>query len=213
MQKIWFDEVRKMDCLDGYSGGEIRRRYDRLWTLGQIANVTSSIEGDIAEMGVYTGASAAVMLANSTDSSYFGFDSFQGLSRPEIARDGEYWSAGDLSVPREVALRRLSRWASQVHLIEGWIPDCFSEVVRPVSFRLSHIDVDLYEPTRDSLEWASQRTVEGGLIVCDDYGFATCPGAKRAVDEFVESSERWRLLHLTTGQAILFMRTVGHPER
>ena len=26
---------------------------------------------------------------------------------------------------------------------------------------------------------------KGGIILCDDYGFSTCPGAKQAVDEFL----------------------------
>ena len=44
-----------------------------------------------------------------------------------------------------------------------------------------HIDVDLYQPTKDSLEYFWARLVSGGRMVCDDYNW---PGAKRAVDSF-----------------------------
>src|SRR5688572_31529904 len=42
-------------------------------------------------------------------------------------------------------------------------------------------DVDVYQPTRDSLEYFYPRLVTGGILVCDDYGW---PGARKAVDDF-----------------------------
>ncbi|HEX3704868.1 MAG TPA: TylF/MycF/NovP-related O-methyltransferase, partial [Vicinamibacterales bacterium] len=50
---------------------------------------------------------------------------------------------------------------------------------------LLHIDVDLYEPTRDSIAFLYERMNPGGIVVCDDYGFMTCPGATKAIDEFL----------------------------
>ena len=52
-------------------------------------------------------------------------------------------------------------------------------------FSFVHIDVDLYEPTRDSLAFFLPRMTAGGIIVVDDYGFATCPGATQAVDDIL----------------------------
>ena len=48
-----------------------------------------------------------------------------------------------------------------------------------------HVDVDLYEPTLASLAFFYPRMNPGGVMVCDDYGFTTCPGATKAVDEFL----------------------------
>ena len=48
-----------------------------------------------------------------------------------------------------------------------------------------HIDVNLYQPTLDSLAFFYPRMQHGGIVVCDDYGFSTCPGATRAVQEFL----------------------------
>jgi len=43
----------------------------------------------------------------------------------------------------------------------------------------------------------------GGFIVCDDYGFPSCPGARAAVDEFFAGKTAFPLC-LPTGQALVF---------
>jgi hypothetical protein len=42
----------------------------------------------------------------------------------------------------------------------------------------------------------------GGVIVCDDYGFASCPGARRAIEEFFADKPE-KPLALLTGQAVI----------
>ena len=68
-------------------------------------------------------------------------------------------------------------------LYKGWIPDRFKEVENR-KFQFVHIDVDLYQPTLDALEFFYPRLVSGGVIVCDDYNLTMFPGAKQAWDEF-----------------------------
>ena len=61
------------------------------------------------------------------------------------------------------------------------------------------IDLDLYEGVRDSLGFFYPRMAPGGVIVLDDYGFASCPGARAAADEFFDDKPE-RLLALSTAQ-------------
>ena len=68
---------------------------------------------------------------------------------------------------------------------------------------LAHIDVAVYFSIRDSLDFIWPRLSRGGFIVFDDYGFATCPGARQAVDEFFAPLPI-RPLSLPTGQAVVF---------
>lgn len=42
----------------------------------------------------------------------------------------------------------------------------------------------------------------GGVLIFDDYGFPTCPGAKRAVDEFFAAVPE-HSVYLPTGQAVV----------
>jgi O-methyltransferase len=114
------------------------------------------------------------------------------------------WKTGDLSMPLEVARRNLAGLA-HVSLLPGWIPSRFAEVAHR-RFCFVHLDVDLYQPTLDSLDFFYERVVPGGILLCDDYGSSACPGAKRACDEFAASRPERRWVHLTSGQGFLVKR-------
>ncbi len=49
-----------------------------------------------------------------------------------------------------------------------------------------HVDVDLYEPTLACLEYFVPRLAPGGVIINDDYGSQSFPGAGRAWDLYFE---------------------------
>jgi predicted O-methyltransferase YrrM len=74
-----------------------------------------------------------------------------------------------------------------IKIYEGWIPKRFHEV-QDKTFSFVHIDVDLYEPTKESLDFFYSRLAPKGIIVCDDYNFCQFPGAKKAFDEFLENN-------------------------
>jgi hypothetical protein len=73
-------------------------------------------------------------------------------------------------------------------------------------FKLVHIDVDLYQPTRDSVEFFYPRMVPGGVILCDDYGSTRCPGARRAMDEFFFEKPEGPVVDLLNGQGLAIKR-------
>jgi hypothetical protein len=181
------------------------RSYDRKFALRELLKLTHGLPGDVGECGVYRGGSAYLMakeLARHAPGKRLHlFDSFAGLSAPGPL-DGCYWREGVLACTVLEVSANLAEHAGVVDIHAGWIPNCFSEVTDR-SFCFVHIDVDLYEPTLASLEFFGPRMVSGGIIVCDDYGFETCPGARRAVDEFAASGAI-QVVHLPTGQGVLF---------
>ena len=165
-----------------------------------------NIDGDLAECGVRQGRSTLFMLtADLRKRAYHLFDSFEGLSKPgEEDRDTRgrvRWDAGDLRTDEALARKHLAGFEN-VHFHVGWIPDTFPEVADR-RFAFVHVDVDLYEPTRDALLFFYERTNRGGLIVCDDYGSAKCPGARKAFDEFFAERPEG-VIELPTGQAIVY---------
>jgi hypothetical protein len=87
----------------------------------------------------------------------------------------------------------------------GWIPERFTDVAER-RFCFLHLDVDLLQPTHDALEFFYPRMVPGGVILCDDYGFETCPGARLAVDGFFASRPE-PVVHLPTGQGLVILGT------
>lgn len=84
---------------------------------------------------------------------------------------------------------------------KGWIPERFKDV-EDMKFSFLHVDVDLYDPTIDSLKFFYDRMTTGGIIMCDDYGSVSCPGAKKAFDEFFADKQE-NILELPSAQAIV----------
>jgi len=88
--------------------------------------------------------------------------------------------------------------------VKGWLPETLAGVSGR-QFRLVHIDVDIEQTTWDCLEFFYPRAVPGALLLFDDYGFHSCPGARKAVDAFLQGKPE-TLIELTTGQAVLAKR-------
>lgn len=160
---------------------------ERRWMVQQLARLTETVPGDTVECGVFEGASSYLLCQANAASRNFKrwhhiFDSFEGLS-PPAAADGAHWHQGDLSRGEEIVRQNLAEFtAFQLH--KGWIPERFADVAEK-RFAFVHIDVDLYQPTLDSLRFFYERMNPGGIILCDDYGFLTCPGATQAVSEYL----------------------------
>jgi hypothetical protein len=181
---------------------------ERCFVLHSIARALARVPGDITECGSRQGRSAWFILSSIGDLSsraFRIFDSFAGLSDPskhdERPGGASAWRRGDLATSEAALIRNLEPFQRSVHIYKGWIPSRFNEV-SDRKFALVHVDVDLYEPTRASLEFFYERTVPRGMIVCDDYGSVYCPGARKAMDDFFADKPE-PIIHLPTGQAIV----------
>jgi len=62
--------------------------------------------------------------------------------------------------------------------------------------------VDIYQSIHDCCHHIYPRLSPGAMMVFDDYGFPSCPGARKAVDEFFHDKPE-RPLVLPTAQAIV----------
>lgn len=177
----------------------------RCFVLQSCLRSVADVEGDVAECGVRQGRSTIFMLtADLRARHYHLFDSFEGLSAPtaedQTPGGRQRWKQGDLSTGEALARKNL-RDFSNVSFHVGWIPDTLADAAGK-RFAFVHIDVDLYEPTRDSLAFFHERVVPGGMIVCDDYGSKHCPGARKAFDEFFAERPE-SIIELPTGQALV----------
>lgn len=199
--KEFLSEFRRLSPFIPYSE-------ERKYTLREFARYTRGLPGDMAECGCYIGVSAWFMAKESPETDFFLFDSFEGLSEPDandqVRSNVRGWKAGDLATSEELLRSNLAEF-ERIHVLKGWIPERFNDVADR-RFRLVHIDVDLFQPTVDSLAFFYPRMVDGGVIVMDDYGFLTCPGATRAAEEFMADKAE-RILHLPTGQGVIICRS------
>jgi len=182
----WWKNEEFNDFLERFNEADSYNSHRR-WMVHQLVRLVDQVPGDTAECGVYLGASSYLICAanagnEKSEKYHHCFDSFEGLSEPS-ALDGSHWSTGNLSIGETQVHENLSRFAN-VKLYKGWIPDRFNEV-SDRRFSFVHIDVDLHDPTRDSIAFFYEKLNPGGILLCDDYGFSTCPGATAAIDEFL----------------------------
>ena len=154
--------------------------------------------------GAYEGCSSYFICQKiqGTGRQHYIFDSWEGLSQPG-KMDGEHWEFGSLTTSEEITKKALQEF-NFVHFYKGWIPDRFKKV-DDRKFSFVHIDVDLYEPTKLSLEFFYPKVQTGGIILCDDYGSTLCPGANQAFNEFfMDKSEK--VIHAPTSQGFIIKK-------
>jgi hypothetical protein len=177
------------------------KNFERRWNLGQMLRLLLSTAGDLAECGVFEGASAYQLcqFARAHGRKVHLFDSFQGLSAPR-ENDGTYWIQGGLSASEE-KVRAILKEFDCFEIFRGWIPEGFAKVADR-KYAFVHIDVDLEQPTFDSLAFFYPRISASGVILLDDHGYDTCPGARKAALDFMADKPE-PVLDLSTGQGLI----------
>ena len=166
-----------------------------------LARQALHLPGDFAEVGVYQGGTArllADLLAGSGRSLYL-FDTFTGMPSTDATRD--LHREGDFSDTSLERVRSLLRDRPGVLLRPGFFPQTAAGLEGD-AFALVHVDVDIYRSVLDSCAFFYPRLVAGGVLVFDDYGWTSCPGARAAVDEFFGDRPE-QPVYLPTGQAVV----------
>lgn len=176
---------------------------DRVWVLHTLAQQALQLSGDIWECGVYKGGTAIMLagvLAGRGGRRLRLFDTFSGMPDTDPAQD--FHRKGDFSDNSLDAVRQRVGEAPHIHYHAGLIPETFRGL-EDQTIALAHIDVDIYQSVVDCCDFIYPRLAEGAFMVFDDYGFASCPGARAAVDAFFADKPE-RPLVLPTGQAVVF---------
>ena len=183
--------------------------YDRKYSLYELFKLVLNIPGDVAECGVYKGSSAFFLGRHISklclDKRLCLFDSFKGLSTPEIL-DGSWWKKGDLKSSIDEVNENLSQLGdvSFVDIYEGWIPDRFYEVADR-RFCFVHIDLDLAKPTLSAVKFFYSRLSYGGIMLLDDYGFKSCPGVTQIFDDFMADKPE-NIINLSSGGCFIMKK-------
>jgi len=186
----------------------------KLFQLFQFAGAAINLEGDWAELGVYQGGSArmlAEVLNNNNKSNDINqdiqqqkkelllFDTFTGM--PYNGEDFEIYQKGNLGQTSLNQVEDYLKQYSNIAIKQGVFPESFKgEEDR--KFALVHIDCDLYQSVLDGIRNFYPRMVKGGFILFDDYGYLSCAGAKKAVDDFFVGKLE-KPIWLSTGQCLV----------
>lgn len=179
---------------------------DRCYIIYKFCNHCLHIDGDFAECGVYKGGTAFLIASTLANNSVYDrqlhlLDTFAGM--PAIAtEDPSDLKKGDFG---DVSLRAVKEYLQMLPLVvfhPGFIPETF-EAVKDSKFAFAHIDVDLYQTTKDCCSFFYDRMATGGVMIFDDYGFLAFKySAKQAVDEFFNDKPEIPI-PLPTGQCIV----------
>jgi heme-degrading monooxygenase HmoA len=140
---------------------------------------TQKVEGDIAEVGSYMGGSAKLICEAKGNKELYLFDTFEGL--PNLSRwdDPAQFQKGNFSSSFNYVENYLKHYPN-VYLYKGLFP-ATSKPIENKRFSFVHLDVDLYEATRASIEFFYPRMMKGAVMISHDYD---TPGVSKAFDEF-----------------------------
>jgi O-methyltransferase len=151
---------------------------DEAYQVVSCARATAKVPGEIAEVGVYRGGSARLMCEVCGNRSLYLFDTFEGL--PSTDQLDSRFGAGQYAASFEKVRSYLAKFPN-VHIYKGLFP-ATSDPIVDKRFSFVHLDVDLYQPTRDSLQFFYPRVHPGGMFLIHDYLWAE--GVREAVQEF-----------------------------
>ncbi len=139
----------------------------------------SPLSGDIAEVGVYQGASAKLICETEKNKKIHLFDTFQGLC--DVDKIDVYLQKGQYRADLDDITNYLKNY-KKVSIYPGRFPEETSNSIKDKSFSFVHLDVDTYESTRKSLKFFYNKMGEGSIILIHDY--VSTQGVKIAVDKF-----------------------------
>jgi hypothetical protein len=139
----------------------------------------AAVSGDIAEFGVYAGATT--MQLAGLGRYVWAFDTFEGIPAED------YIEGLDRDEPRKftpppVVWERLARYPN-IYPVIGRFEETLPEMPRGTRIVLAYLDCDLYLSAKCALHWLGMHLVENSVIVIDDYD--THPGIQKAVSEFL----------------------------
>ncbi len=168
----------------------------RCYMLYQMARVTMQISGEVAEVGVYKGGTARLLALSLPHKTVHLFDTFAGMPRTNV--DFDKHLAGEFSDTSLVAVQGRLKDCRNVQFYAGLFP-ATSGPIAESRFSLVHVDADIYDSVHACCEFFYPRLEKNAVMLFDDYGFPTCPGARKAVDEFF-SDKPETPFYLSTGQ-------------
>jgi hypothetical protein len=132
------------------------------------------LDGECAEIGVYKGGSARIILHYSACPVHL-YDTFSGQPADDMHGEHKQGDFSDTSV--EAVKSYLASDRAVLHQAS------FPDDVADVKYKFVHFDADTYQATRGLITHIVPRMAKGGRIIVSDFGWKNTPGVKRAIAE------------------------------
>lgn len=172
--------------------------------------VQNNIEGDIIECGVAMAGNFASMILGAVsipegkNRKFWGFDSFQGIQlagkkdtqqagignithNTDVPYEDLLVSSGITSHSKQQVMNNLNTWGLsnyQIELVEGWVQNSIPQVNDRINkISILRLDMDVYHPTKFTLDLWWDKISDGGVIIIDDWAL---DGVRVACYEFFQ---------------------------
>ncbi len=160
-----------------------------------------NLNGAVAEAGVYMGNFAKALSYCFPDKELYLYDTFSGFDKRDMDADVErgftserrfgsftgkdIFAREDMTSEQQIEhiKKKLRRGGAKVNIRKGNFPESAVQE-QDTNFCFVSLDMDLYRPTRDGLEFFWPRLVEGGIIFLHDYNAVEHKGVMTALEEF-----------------------------
>lgn len=149
-----------------------------------------NIKGAVAEAGVFKGAFSAKINIAFPDRKLYLFDTFEGFDERDIRKEkgkaiNPLENSGYFNQTSEQVVMDKMKFPENVVIRKGYIPDTLEGVND--TFCFINLDLDLYEPTRQALDFFYDKVeIGGGILVHDFYNDYSFPNLKKSVIEFAK---------------------------
>jgi len=214
-------EIRAINSLEGFwsHDSEFVENYkhvrnntvvsiDRCFMIHQLAKMVKDVPGDMAELGVYKGGTAHIILqaTKSSAKKLFLFDTFEGLPATGVLdiENDNIKNKDDFSNNSIDLVKNFLGQGSELNRVifkKGFFPQT-AHGMGSHTFSLVYLDADLYQSIKDGLEFFYPKMSKGGIIIVDDYQSQCWPGTTQAVHEFKEKTHA-RVLMTQRNQCIV----------
>jgi predicted O-methyltransferase YrrM len=151
--------------------------------LNYLLTSVKDLKGSVAEIGVYKGGTALVIANMLPNDDIYLYDTFEGM--PEVCEFDNTHKKGDFNDTSFIGVSNLFKDKKNVKVIKGIFPKENVDFLKDKKFKFVHLDVDIYESYKESLDFFHDKMIPGGVMLFDDYNAWTCLGSKKAIDEYV----------------------------
>ena len=200
----WLDDEIFMATFDTVKASTMVDIY-RCYELYRLARQTRGVAGDIVEIGVWRGGTAALMARALPGKMVHLFDTFSGVAKHDPDFDTLYVGGEHADTTENIVRDLFGMISAKCQIHRGIFPDdTLSSLPKEICF--AHIDVDTYQSVKQSFLSIWPRVRPNGIVVFDDYGIFGCEGAMQAVNEILEIVDDGLFIHNLNGHALLVKR-------
>lgn len=184
------DTLEKM----GISTRELDDTYVNLMILPRVKFLKSfaelvkdSLQGSVAEVGVFRGDFAKEINKYFPNSPCHLFDTFTGFDMRDLRLEkngSAELKEGHLSATCEELVYDKMPYKKNVYIHKGYFPETATEDVLAQQFVFVNLDTDLYKPTLEGLRLFWPRMLPGGVVLIHDFFNNVYCNVKQAVKDF-----------------------------